>query len=182
MRHLTTIGAFLVAVTTILTVGAGTRATTTGSPVASPAASVCPITEPNGNQPPPEANVFGRGNGDYGNDALWTSLWVWGEGAVQVPDDHVNADGSLGPMKWPWYRYLPGKLTIEGRRLDAPAPPLLGEVNDGYGDQGFTPSGLTFPTYGCWEVTGYVGGGSLTFVVLVVPLATGTPEAALSVS
>lgn len=179
MRHLAMIGALLVAAITIPVAGTGVQATTTGSPVASPAVTDCPITQPNGKQPPPGANVFGRGSGDFGNDALWTSLWIWGEGKVQVPADHVNSDGSLGPMKWAWYRYLPGKLTIEGRRLDASAPPLIGEVNDGYGDQGFTPSGLTFPTYGCWEVTGRVGDGSLTFVVLVVPLAIGTPGATL---
>jgi hypothetical protein len=178
MRYLAVIGALLLVAASILAVDGGARADTVASPVASPAATDCPITQPNGNQPPPEANVFSRGNGDYGNDVLWTSLWIWGKEKVYVPDDHVNPDGSLGPMKWSWYRYVPGDLTIEGRRLDAPAPPLVGEVPDGYGDEGFTPSGLTFPTAGCWEVTGRVGGGSLTFVVFVVLLSSvATPEA-----
>jgi hypothetical protein len=150
---------------------------TTASPVASP--TTCPVTQPNGNEPPAEANVFGRGNGDFGNDVLWTSLWVWGEGEVVVPPDHVLPDGSLGDLKWPWYRYVPGDLKIEGRRLDGSAPPLIGEVPQGYGDHGFQPSGLTFPTGGCWEVTGRVGNGSLTFVVFVVPpVETATPEPA----
>jgi hypothetical protein len=85
-------------------------------------------------------------------------------------------------MKWPWYRWVAGTLTIEGRRLDAPAPPLEAWIPDGYGDSGFQVSGITFPTDGCWEITGRVGEGSLTFVVLVVypegftPIAS--PEAA----
>jgi hypothetical protein len=30
------------------------------------------------------------------------------------------------------------------------------------------PSGLSFPTEGCWEVTGAVGDAELTFVTLVL--------------
>jgi len=30
------------------------------------------------------------------------------------------------------------------------------------------PSGITFPTEGCWQVTGRVGEASLTFVALVL--------------
>jgi hypothetical protein len=176
MRYAAVIGTLLFLVATALGVGTTVRATTTASPVASPAA--CPVTRPNGDQPPANANVFGRGNGDYGNDVLWTSLWVWGKGEVDVPADHVMPDGSFGEMKWPWYRYVPGRLTIEGRRLDAPALPLRAAISDGYGDSGFILSGLIFPTGGCWEVTGRVGDGSLTFVVLVVPPSpVATPEA-----
>jgi hypothetical protein len=70
-----------------------------------------------------------------------------------------------------------GELTIEGKRLDAPAPPLKSIVPDGYGDAGFQVSGLIFPTAGCWAVTGRVGIASLTFVTLVVasPLPAASP-------
>jgi hypothetical protein len=137
---------------------------------APPAATDCPVTQPNGVQPPAEANVFGRGNGDYGNAYLWTSLWMWGEGVVQAPDDgRILPDGTIPELKWAWYQFVPGKLTIEGRRLDAPAPPLQASMVDGYGDVGFHPTGLTFPSDGCWEITGQVEGWpSLTFIVLVV--------------
>jgi hypothetical protein len=178
MRYVAVIGALLLVMTSILAADGGARADTAASPVASSTTEDCPITQPNGNQPPADANVFSRGNGDYGNDVLWTSLWIWGQERVSVPDTHINPDGSLGPMKWAWYRYIPGKLTIEGRRLDAPAPPLVGGGTDGYGDHGFNASGITFPTTGCWEITGRVGDGSLTFVVLVVLLSSvATPEA-----
>lgn len=141
--------------------------------------TVCPVTVPNGEQPPVGENVFGRGPGGHGNGGLWTNLWTWGEGAVQVPPTHVNPDGSLGGMKWPWWRGVPGTLTIEGRRLDGVAPPLRAEVPEGYGDRGFQPTGLIFPTAGCWEVTGRAGEVSLTFVVLVERVnAAGTPVAA----
>jgi hypothetical protein len=145
-------------------------------------------------QPPSEAHVFGRGNGDYGNGELWTSLWVWGEGVVLVPPSHIQPDGTLGPMKWPWWRGVPGQLQIEGRRLDAPAPPLqayMGELRIDvpvatpsefeavYTETAFHPTGLVFPTEGCWEITGRVGEASLTFIVWVaVAEAAGTPQPA----
>ena len=49
-----------------------------------------------------------------------------------------------------------------GRRLTAT------DVPDGYGVTGFQASAVTFPTEGCWEVTGRVGNASLTFVTLVL--------------
>lgn len=174
------------------------------SPVATPAASPapCPITAPNGVQPAPDALVFGRGAGDFGNGALWTALWMWGEGEIRVDPGHVQPDGSLGPMKWAWYRSVPGPLTVEGRRLDAPAPPLEAYGPGGaplappaatpagfevrYPDEAFIPTGLVFPSEGCWEVAGRVGAARLTFVTRVVkvdhhlpwgPEATPVPRA-----
>jgi hypothetical protein len=132
----------------------------------------CPITEPNGVQPPPGSNAFAVGSGDYGNEYLWTALGIWGpDGLVLVPDDErITEDGVIHDMKWSWYRFVEGDLAIEGRRLDAPASPLEAQIfNGSYGVSGFIPSGITFPTDGCWEVTGHVGeSGSLTFVVMVV--------------
>ena len=63
---------------------------------------------------------------------------------------------------------VPGELTITGRRLDAPAPPLRADVPDGYGEDGFQATGVAFPTEGCWEVSGSVGGSTLTFVTFVI--------------
>lgn len=120
----------------------------------------CPVTHPNGRTPPGERSFPEH----HGNDALITALWP--NGVVVIDPGMVLPDGTLG-MKWPWWRITPGKLTIEGRRVDDDAPPLDYDASDGYGDSGFQPSGLLFPTEGCWEVTGRVGDGSLTFVTWV---------------
>ena len=60
-----------------------------------------------------------------------------------------------------------GDLAIVTRRLDATTAPLPADVPGGYGDTGFQVSGLNFPAAGCWEVSGRVGGNTLTFVVNV---------------
>lgn len=138
----------------------------------------CPATKPNGDQPPASSNVGGHGG--YGNEYLWTTVWMWGEDGVALPagDGHISADGGLWEMKWAWYRYTEGQLTITGYRLDGDAPPLEAYVPDGYRNSGFQVSGITFPTVGCWEVTGTLDtGGSLTFVVEVKIIDPATPVA-----
>jgi hypothetical protein len=62
--------------------------------------------------------------------------------------DFVAEDGSL-QMKFPWWRAVRGKVEIEGRRLDAPAPPIQAHIPDGYGETGFQAMGIYFPTAGC---------------------------------
>lgn len=136
----------------------------------------CPVTRPNGLQPPATGNAFMAGRGDYGNAWLWTSLWIWGEDGVHVPASAIDADGIAQDLKWSWYRFVPGTLSITGRRLDAEAPPLTAWVPSGYGDRGFQVSGLTFPTEGCWEVMGHLGEADLTFVVTVDRLDPSIPS------
>jgi hypothetical protein len=118
----------------------------------------CPITHPNGSKPP--GPTFGAEY--HGNGSIWVGLWhsnvvVW----------NAEPDGSV-TTKFGWWRGVPGTLGIEGRRLDARGPPLTAHVPDGYGDSGFQSSGITFPTEGCWQVTGRVGDASLTFVTLIL--------------
>jgi hypothetical protein len=79
----------------------------------------------------------------------------------------VLPDGSLS-MKFPWWRGVRGQLTIEGRRLDASAPPFRARIPEGYGDTGVQATALIFPSAGCWEVTGKVDQARLTFVTLVI--------------
>jgi hypothetical protein len=83
----------------------------------------------------------------------------------------VDADGALG-MKVGWERKKKGHLQVSGRRIDASAPPARAYIYD-YGDIGFQPIYLVFPTPGCWEITDEVSGGRLTFVTLVEKIAEG---------
>jgi len=124
----------------------------------------CSVTIPNGSTPPGERpSSLHHGNGD-----LWTVLWPEGRVVFEPGGPgFVSADGSLS-MKWPWWRGGRGRLSIDGRRLDASAPPLRSKIPKGYGGTGFQATALIFPTEGCWEVTGKVGQATLTFVTLVV--------------
>jgi hypothetical protein len=60
--------------------------------------SSCPVTEPNGKQPPTSENVFGRGPGGHGNDQLWTNLWTWGRGSGPGATD-------ARPVRWLAWRH-----------------------------------------------------------------------------
>lgn len=84
----------------------------------------------------------------------------------------VLPDGSLS-MKFAWQRGVRGALRIDGRRLDATAPPLRAHIPNGYGDIGFQATALIFPTPGCWEVTGRVGNARVTFITKVVKIGEG---------
>lgn len=124
--------------------------------------SMCPLTMPNSSTPP---NELPR-DLQHGNGVLWTELWPGSK--VVIPPENVAPDGHLF-MKWGWWRAERGQpLAIEGRRLDAPAPPLEAEIPEGYDGTHFQATTLLFSSEGCWEVTGRVGDDSLTFVVLVV--------------
>lgn len=122
--------------------------------------SACPVTLPTGKVAPGES----PDRLSYGNGALWVDLWP--DGKVLIDPQHVESDGWL-EMKFPWYRGVPGSLSITGHRLDVPAPPLRARIPDGYGNQGFQSTSIAFPMEGCWQVTGKVGDASLTVVTLV---------------
>jgi hypothetical protein len=117
---------------------------------------------------------FGPNGFNYGTTSLRAQLWKGGKlRAGILPDGGsmaiVNADGSID-AKQGWWRGAPGTLRISGRRLDGSSPPLRAHVPGGYGRTGFNPAGLTFPTTGCWKVTGRVGSAQLSYVVKVTKL------------
>ena len=136
----------------------------------------CAVTHPNGIQPPVKdfggtiaypANYHGPrhifpGQYAHGNGKLWTVLSLDGK-ILLAPD----SDGSISD-KFMWWRSIRGALTIEGHRLDAPAPPAVPYIPRGYNDTGFQASGITFPSEGCWQITGQAGDSKLTFVVEVL--------------
>jgi hypothetical protein len=93
-------------------------------------------------------------------------FWPGGAGFVAV------SDGALG-MKFGWERKRHGRLSIKGRRLDAPAKPLRAFVPEMPRDIGFQSTNLMFPGTGCWEVTAELDGDALTFVVLIIKIGSG---------
>ena len=135
-------------------------------PVAMADARYCPVTigHPVPRTKPWRDLLFGWPSA-YGNGSLWVGS-LWPHGVVIITPDNVDPDGRL-EMKFGWYRLTSGYLTITGRRLDAPAPPLSGRTA-GYTLTGFNASGVIFPTEGCWQVTGRVGQAALTFVTFVI--------------
>jgi hypothetical protein len=131
------------------------------------ATRACPVTNANGESPPGEK----PDESFYGNGKLWTALWP--KGKVLAGKQDVHPDGSI-EMKFPWWAAgVEGGLSITGRRLDGPAPPVRAQINSGWPETGFSgdafwASGIIFASEGCWRITGSVGGTRLTFVTLVV--------------
>ena len=108
-------------------------------------------------EPPqnPDADPFGDGpwfiNGDR-------TIWAWaGPSGWQ---------SSATGIKVLWIRPEGKNLTIAGRRLDEPAPPLSVEVPNGY-PRSFQPTRLMIRSPGCWQISATVGTSDLTFVAAV---------------
>jgi hypothetical protein len=125
----------------------------------------CPVTMPT-REVPPGAGFTAAGF-NYGGAHLRAHLY-WPNGTLTagiLPDGGsmaiINSDGSIY-VKVGWWLGLPGRLVVTGRRLDAPPLPLRARVPGGYGSRGFQP---TFPTVGCWRVTGKLGRARLSFTV-----------------
>jgi hypothetical protein len=130
----------------------------------------CPVTRPLPHASPP-AQMDATPplpvpyiHGWYGNAALWVGVPAGGvlraERNGQWPGEWYT--------KYPWWRAIPGILTISAHRLDGPSAGFHGDVpTGGYGTIGFDPTGLVWPAPGCWQVTGTVAGRSLTFITRV---------------
>ena len=135
----------------------------------------CPVTTPNENRGP-GATYRDQSRNWHGTDAIATQLWSHGTIVFRPGGSgFVLADGSLS-MKLLWVK-IRRPMIIEGRRLDASAPPLRANVDRNFDTDDFQPSALIFPTPGCWEVTSRVAESTLTFVTRVVKIAEG-PERA----
>lgn len=130
--------------------------------------AACPVTTPNG--------IVAGDPHSYGHQQLAVGPFgLWPDGTVVFKPGgagFVTSNGALG-MKFGWTRGVRGHLTIEGRRLDAPAPPLRSEVPKAYGDLGFQATYVIFSTPGCWEVTARVSDASLIFVTMVTKIGDG---------
>jgi len=123
------------------------------------------MTQPTGGTPPGESGPVANA---YEVGGLWVGLYHEGVVFEAGGPGGVGRDGALGMKFWWWRPETGAPLSIEGRRLDAPAPPLRASISYGYEQQRFQSTSLTFPTQGCWEVTGRSGDTELTFVTLVL--------------
>jgi hypothetical protein len=142
-----------------------------GGPIPQTAAA-CEVTMPNwigiGGDPVP---------GVHGNGRLQVGLWLDGItfiGADSRGSAFVTSDGELGTY-FKWRRDVEGPLSLSGRRLDGPAPPMRSFIPDPDKMDGFVHTSAMFPTAGCWELTGRVGEASLTFVTQVVQVGDELP-------
>jgi hypothetical protein len=115
----------------------------------------------------------GTGNFWYGTDLLWTVMPRDGTWSG-LP---LNPDGYTQKVLWwrqgySWTEDPTPQLTVTGRRLDAPAPPLnVSRATNAFAEdiQSAMMVGVDFPTLGCWEITGKVADRALSFVVWVGP-------------
>jgi hypothetical protein len=137
------------------------------------------VTVPNGSSPakanaphaPMNDTDVMRSGWNHGNESLWVSLEPNAIITIGEPAQKDSREEFKGysRVKFGWWRGVPGKFTIEGRRLDASAPPLRYLIHpESYGAFGFIPSYLYFPSEGYWEITGHLDNQSLTFVVHAV--------------
>jgi hypothetical protein len=120
----------------------------------------CPIT-PWGSSGPVAANPNAYAGWWISSDGVWVSLEPTRRGAWMTGANRVL-----------WIRQEPGDLSLSGRRIDAVARPMEWSIADA--DRGLSKqlAFLTFPTPGCWEVTGVWGTQRLTFVVEVTLAGT----------
>jgi hypothetical protein len=118
----------------------------------------CPITNPSDQPfvpPPPYSPKAPKGAFWFGTDQLWTVLPTIGTWKVELPHD-TPADPTVRQTLFFWrqgYYWhaepLP-HLTVTGKRLDAPAPPLMADrPSNGYREQdwkSFMVTGINLPT------------------------------------
>lgn len=139
----------------------------------------CPITQPTtplfippSPYPPAPPSLY-AGEFWSGTAMLWTMVRV--DGTWRALPYH---NGTYTQKIFWWrqgydYRTEPEpNLTVTGRRLDAPAPPLgASRATNGFRDDigSFMVVGVDIPSPGCWEITGDSAGTVLRFVVWVAP-------------
>ena len=129
----------------------------------------CPVTKPSEHPfVPPKPYQTGTGIDWFGTDKLWTYL----------PRDGVSGQGEKSIwFSREWSRYsgwipdkVDTKLTITARRLDADTPPPKISAGPTFNRdwKAFMLGGISFPTPGCWEITGRYEDAEVQFVQWVV--------------
>lgn len=114
--------------------------------------------------PAPYRSTTGPGGFFFGTEKLWTQLHADGVWRGLKTEWGYRDNMAWYSSDFEWRKEGDSPLTINGRRLDAPAPALLGQ-----GHNAFTWMSVAFdiPTPGCWEITGRHKDRELAFVVWV---------------
>jgi hypothetical protein len=139
---------------------------------------------------PPAPYQYEMPENDFrlGTEELWTDIhepmvWLW---APHQPGHEQEVQPLTAKVFWwrvgyDWRTEPQPYLTITGKRLDGPAPPLMvmtrqrpdGSVAQAthaiMGNFVAMLTGVYVPTPGCWEITGDYRGDKLSFVVWVEP-------------
>ena len=146
-------------------------------PLVAPAS--CPVTTPPTIPfipPSPFPTAISDNSFWIGTEKLWIGLrkenvWGWGPRAPGHENDLTSKTFWMSKDFHYDKEYPPG-LTVTGRRLDGPAPPLrtMRTTNAFPGPTAAMLSGVIVPVPGCWEITGDYKGERLSFVVWVTQL------------
>ena len=144
-------------------------------PNASP--NTCAVTRPSQPpfRPPPPYSRYAPSPGEfwYGTDMLWTAIPGTGEWSG-LPQ---NEAGYTQKVFWWSKSYsstgeLEPQLSVTGRLLNAPAPPLnVSKATNAFAEdiQSAMLVVVDFPMPGCWEIWGRYADTDLSFVIRVAP-------------
>ena len=134
----------------------------------------CPVTKPVQAFVPPNGHAAKAPGGEFwfGTDGLWTRLpmsGTWGLGHYTPNDPTYRQKLFFWRQGFVAQNDRQPHLSVTGKRLDAPASPLLSDQANGTrkGADQFMVTGINFPTFVCWEVTAHYQDAELTFVVWV---------------
>jgi hypothetical protein len=120
----------------------------------------CPVTRPNND---PAQGLYGNGR-----------LSVYAYPVIEATPSTVQSNGWIAEkFSWRGYGTTSGTLRITGHRLHGTGKPVHAQISAGQasaaeGTSAFWATTISFPTTGCWQVTGTAGGASLTFVTKVI--------------
>lgn len=138
--------------------------------------NACPVTtapNPPFVPPVPYRATSGPNSFWYGTNGLWTqlgNLGVWSS-LPRQGEGYFNKL-FLWQEGYDWHKEREPDIIVILRRLDAKNVPVVlsrGGTNAIIGGVSVLLTGVTFPTEGCWEITSYHAGRTLTFVVSVQP-------------
>ena len=135
----------------------------------------CPITvppDPPFVPPAPYRPNPSQGTFWYGTNGLWTQLGVKGvwRGLPRHESGYFNKL-FLWEQGYDVRKDPQPDIILALRRLDTQVPPVTsrGGTNAHFDGVWTMLTGVRFPTEGCWEVTSYHSGHTLTFTVSVLP-------------